>query len=152
MKVYDPKEDCIWFWNLAGIIISKFCSGVKNYTIWFTKIMAATSCNIYSSPYSRFSVQFSHSVVSDSLQLHGPQHTRPPCSSPCSSSLPEFTQTHVHWIGDAIQPSHPLSYPSSSCLQSFPVLGSFPMNQLVKGLEFQLQHQSFQWIVRTNFL
>ena len=38
------------------------------------------------------SVQFSHSVVSDSLQPHGLQHTRPPCPSP----LPEFTQTHVH--------------------------------------------------------
>ena len=92
MKVYDPKEDCIWFWNLAGIIISKFCSGVKNYTIWFTKIMAATSCNIYSSPYSRFSVQFSQSVVSDSLWPQELQHTRLPCPSPtpraCSNSCP----------------------------------------------------------------
>ena len=54
------------------------------------------------------SVQLSLSVVSDSLQSHGLQHTRPPCPSP----LPEFTQTHVRWVGDAIQPSHPLSSPS----------------------------------------
>ena len=54
------------------------------------------------------SVQFSRSVVSDSLRPHELQHTRPPCPSP----LPEFTQTHVHRVGDAIQPSHPLSSPS----------------------------------------
>ena len=54
------------------------------------------------------SVQFSRSVVFYSLQPHGPQHTRPPCPS----QLPEFIQTHVHWVGDAIQPSHALLSPS----------------------------------------
>ena len=53
-------------------------------------------------------IQFGHSVVSDSLRPHGLQHTRPPCPS----LTPEFAQTHVHWVGDAIQPSHPLSCPS----------------------------------------
>ena len=47
--------------------------------------------------------------MSDSLQPHGLQHNRPPCPSPSSH---ELTQTHVHWVGDAIQPSHPLSSPS----------------------------------------
>ena len=47
------------------------------------------------------SVQFSHSVVSDSLQPHESQHATPPCPSP----------THVHRVSDAIQPSHPLSSP-----------------------------------------
>ena len=54
------------------------------------------------------SVQFSHSVVSDSLRPHESQHARPPCPSP----IPEFTQTHVHRVRDAIQPSHPLLSPS----------------------------------------
>ena len=45
--------------------------------------------------------------MSDSLQLHGLQH-----ASPVHHQLPEFTQTHVRWVGDAIQPSHPLSSPS----------------------------------------
>ena len=54
------------------------------------------------------SVQFSRSVVSDSLQPHESQHARPPCPSP----LLEFTQIHVHQVGDAIQQSHPLSSPS----------------------------------------
>ena len=43
--------------------------------------------------------------------------------------LSELTQTHVHWVGDAIQPSHPLLPPFSSHLQSFPASGSFPMSQ-----------------------
>ena len=46
--------------------------------------------------------------MSDSLQPHELQHARPPCPSP----IPGFTQTHVHRVGDAIQPSHPLSSPS----------------------------------------
>ena len=50
------------------------------------------------------SVQFSHSVVSDSLWPHGLQHARPPCPSP----TPGVYSTHVHWVSDAIQPSHPL--------------------------------------------
>ena len=54
------------------------------------------------------SVQFSCSVVSDSLQAHEHQQTRPPCPSP----TPRVSQTHVHRVGDAIQPSHPLSSPS----------------------------------------
>ena len=44
--------------------------------------------------------------------------------------LPESIQTHVHVVSDAIQPSHPLSAPSPPALKSFPVSGSFPMNQL----------------------
>ena len=51
---------------------------------------------------------FSHSVMSNSLRPHGVQHTRPPFHH----QLPDFTQTHVHWVSEAIQPSHPLSSPS----------------------------------------
>ena len=56
--------------------------------------------------------QFSRSVMSDSLQSHELQHSRPPCPSP----TPRSTQTHVHWVSDAIQPSHPLSSPSPPAL------------------------------------
>ena len=91
------------------------------------------------------SVQFSHSVVSDSLQPHGLQHTRPPCPSP----LPEFTQTHVHWVGDAIQPSHLLSSPSVSALNLSQHQGLFtwvrPSHQVAKVLEFQLSLLNPPW-------
>ena len=69
--------------------------------------------------------QFSSSVVSNSLRPHGLQHTW----LPCPHQLPELTSTHVHWVDDAIQSSHPLLPPFSSCLQSFPASGSFQMCQ-----------------------
>ena len=56
---------------------------------------------------------FSRSVVSDCLWPRELQHTRPPCPSP---AFPESTQTHVRWVSDAIQPSHPLSSPSPPAL------------------------------------
>ena len=72
------------------------------------------------------SVQFSCSVMSDSLRPMN--HSMP--GLPVHQHLPEFTQTHVHRVHDAIQPSHPRSSPFSSCLQSLPASESFPMSQL----------------------
>ena len=68
------------------------------------------------------SVQFSCSVMSNSLWPHGLQHTR----SPCPSQLLELTQTHVHRVSDVIQSSSVVSF---SSLQSSPASGSFPMSQ-----------------------
>ena len=70
------------------------------------------------------------------------------------SSTPE-AQTHVHRVSDAIQPSHPLSSPSPAFNLSqhqslFQWVSS--LHQVAKVLEFQLQHQSFQWIFRADFL
>ena len=73
-------------------------------------------------------VQFSHSVMSNSLQPHGLQHARLPCPSP----TPELAQTHVHQVGDAIQPSHSV-VPFSSCLQSFEASGYFPVSQFFES-------------------
>ena len=70
--------------------------------------------------------------------------------------LPEFTQTHVHQVGDAIQPSHPLSSSSLPALNLSQHQGLFKsissLHQVAKVLAFQLQHQSFQWIFSTDFL
>ena len=86
------------------------------------------------------SVQFSHSVMSDSLWPHESQHARPPVHH----QLPEFTQTHVHQVGDAIQPSHPLSFPSPSAPNPSQHQGLFQWvnssHEVAKVLEFQLQH------------
>ena len=75
---------------------------------------------------------------------------------PVHHQLPGFTQTHVHWVGDAIQPSHPLSSPSPPAFNLSQHQGLFKWvissHQVAKVLEFQLQHQSFQWIFRTDFL
>ena len=74
---------------------------------------------------------------------------------PVLHHLLEFAQTHVHRVGDAIQPSHPLSSPSPAFSLSrhqglFQWVSS--SHQVAEVLELQLQHQSFQWIFRTDFL
>ena len=75
---------------------------------------------------------------------------------PVHHQFPEFTQTHFHWVGDAIQLSHPLSSPSPPTFNLSQHQGLFKwvssLHQVAKVLEFQLQHQSFQWIFRTDFL
>ena len=81
------------------------------------------------------SVQFSRSVMSDSLQPM--KHSTP--GLPVHHQLLEFTQTHVHWVGDSIQPSHPLSFPSPSAFLSqhqglFKWISS--LHQVAKILEF----------------
>ena len=72
------------------------------------------------------------------------------------TSFPDLTQTHGHQVSDAIQPSHPLSSPSPPAFNLSQHQGLFQwissLNQVAKVLEFQLQHQSFQWIFRTDFL
>ena len=73
---------------------------------------------------------------------------------PVHHQLPEFTQTHVHWVDDATQPSHPLSSPSPPALNLSQHQGLFQwvssLHWVAKVLEFQLQHQSFQWTPRTD--
>ena len=80
------------------------------------------------------------------------------CSTPgfpVHHQLPEFTQTHVHWVGDAIQPSHPLSAsspPVFNLSQHQSLFQWVGLHQEAKVLEFQLQYQSFQWTLRTDLL
>ena len=75
---------------------------------------------------------------------------------PVHHQLPEFTQTHVHRLGDAIQPSHPLSSSSPPAPNPSQQQGLFQwvssLHELAKVLAFQLQHQSFQWTPRTDLL
>ena len=98
------------------------------------------------------SVQFSRSVVSNSLRPHEPQHARPPCPSPTPRVHPNPCLSS-RWYHPTISSS---VVPFSSCPQSFPALGSFKWvsssHQVAKVLKFQLQHQSFQWTSRTNLL
>ena len=100
------------------------------------------------------SVQFSRSVMSDSLRPCESQHARPPCPSPTPGV--RTTQTHIHRVGDAIQPSHPrLSpfppVPNPSQHQSlFQWVNS--SHEVAKVLELQLQHHSFQRNPRADLL
>ena len=86
------------------------------------------------------SVQFS-SVAQSCLTLCNPMNRSTP-GLPVHHQLPEFTQTHVHWVGDAIQPSHPLSSPSPPALNLSQHQGFFKWvsssHHVAKVLEFQL--------------
>ena len=81
------------------------------------------------------------------------------CSTPgfpVPHYLPEFAQTHFHWVSDAIQPSHPLLPPSPLTFNLSQHRGLFQRvgssHQVARVLELQFLHQSFQWIFRTDFL
>ena len=77
-------------------------------------------------------------------------------SLPVHHQLPEFTQTLVHWVSDAIQLSHPLSSLSPPSFSLSLHQGFFQISQFFtsggQSLKFQLQHQSFQWTFRIDFL
>ena len=98
------------------------------------------------------SVQFSQSVVSDSLQTHGLQHTRPPCPSPVpgaySNSCPSSRWCHPTISSSVV--------PFSSCLLSFPASRSFPMSQLFtsggQSIGVSASTSVFPMNIRTDFL
>ena len=100
------------------------------------------------------SVQFS-SVSQSCPTLCDPMNHSVP-GLPVHHQLPEFTQTHVHWVGDAIQPSHLLSSPSPPAPNPSQHQGLFKWvsssHEMASVLEFQPQHQSFQWTPRTSLL
>ena len=92
---------------------------------------------------------FSHLLMSESLRSHRLQYPKLPYSSP-------FSRACSNWVGDAIQPSHPLSSPSPPAFNLCQHQGLFKWvissYQVAKVLEFQHQHQSFQWTPRTDLL
>jgi len=125
---------------------------------WIALCLLMLTCNIYNiHKCMRFiiyisSVQFS-SVTQSCLTLCNPMNHSTP-GLPVHHQLPEFTQTHIHWVGDAIQPSHPLlsRAPPALYLSQHQGLSQWvsSSHQVAKVLEFQHQHQSFQWTPKTD--
>ena len=128
---------------------------------WFPK-SCLTVCNICSrNMFWAFAMLWAQCVVA--VVVQSLNHVQPFVIDPKDCSTPsfpvlhylmEFGQTHVHWIGDAIQPSHPLSSPSPPAPNLSQHQGLFQRvsswHQVAKVLE--LQQQSFQWIFRVDFL
>ena len=107
-----PKNWCFW-----TIVLEKALESPMDYK----------EIQLIHPKQNQFSeVQFSHSAVSDSLQLHESQHTRPPCPSPTPEVYPD-SYPSSRWCHPAISSS---VVPFSSCPQSLPASGSFPMSQL----------------------
>ena len=129
-KTWDLKRKNSWLTNIPFIFPSFFSS------------------------YNSNSVQFS-SVTQSCQTLCSPMDCSMP-GLPVHHQLLQFIQTHVHWVSDTIQSSHPLSSPSPPAFNLSEHQGLFKWvsspHQVAKVLEFQLQHQSFQWIFRTDFL
>ena len=105
-------------------------------------------------PWSLASPAFS-SVAQSCPTLCDPMNRSTP-GLPVHHQLLEFTHTYIHWVGDAIQPSHPLSSPSPPSFNLSQQQGLFKWvitsYEVAKVLAFQLQHQSFQWTLRTDLL
>ena len=123
IELYAHRSSCLSLWFIHSTYFSDYL--LSNYHPPGTLLL------------------FSCPVVSDSSRPHGPHH------------LPEFAQVHVcfvWWCHPAISPSVALFF----CFQSFPASGSFPMSQLFasgdQSIGVQLQHQSFQWVFRGDFL
>ena len=125
--------------------------GFSRQEYWSRLLFSAPEA--YKGPLDQ-SVQFSL-VIQSCLTLCDPMNHSIP-GLPVHYQLPEFTQTHVHWVGDAIQPFHPLSSPSPPALNLSQHQGLFQWvnssHEVAKVLEFQLQRQSFQWTPRTDLL
>ena len=104
-------------------------------------------------PHVTYTVLFSSVQLLSHVRLFDPMNCSTP-GLPVHHQFPEFIQTHVHWVGDVIQPSHPLLSPSPPAFNHPQHQGLFQWvsysHQVAKVLEFQLQHQSFQWIFRDN--
>ena len=124
-----------WYLNLMKL---DFCSSRKAYFFFPVEVI-----------FSKFSsvAQF-YPILCDPIDWSTPGLVH--------HHLPEFTQTHVHWVGDAIQPSHPLLSPSPPAFSLSQHQGLFQwvssLHQVAKVLEFQLQHQSLQWTPRADVL
>ena len=120
------------------------------YILWLLRTQLAS----YESMQNPFP-QLLSSVTQLCLILCDPMNHSTP-GLPVHHQLPEFTQTHVHRIGDAIQSSHPLLSPSPSAPNPSQHQGLFEWvnssHEVAKVLEFQPQHQSFQWTPRTDLL
>ena len=133
-------------------VMSVFIAGPFLFC-FFLNILFALGFNRAAKRYLRSWVQFS-SVAQSCPILCNPIDCSTP-GFPLHHQLLELTQAHVHWVGDAIQPSHPL-YSSSPAFNHSQHQGLFKwvssLHQVAKVLVFQLQHQSFQWIFRTDFL
>ena len=110
---------------------------------------------LYFHIFNHFVFSYIISLVTQLSTLCDPMDCSMP-GFPVHHQLPELVQTHVNQVGDAIQPSHPLSSPSPPALnlsQHQDLLQWVSSShQVAKVLEFQLQCQSFQWIFRTDFL
>ena len=141
---------------VCGINTNTKSSFLLNKLLDLTKQNTRKGWALYISNIPALQNQFRQfSSVTQSCQTLRP-HDRSMPGLPIHHQLPEFTQTHVQRVGDAIQPPHPLLSPSPPVPNPSQHQGLFQwvnsLHQVAKVSELQLQHQYFQWIFRIDFL
>ena len=133
-----------WFWTSSLQNYDEF--EILNHWATSPELANWQQAELESAPHQFSSVQ---SLSCDPMNLSTP-------GLPIHHQLPESTKTHVHWVDDAIQPSHPLSstFPPALNLSQHQDLFQWvsSSHQVAKVLEFQLQQQSLQWTPRTDLL
>ena len=136
LSFLQPRE-IAWIWESSSTLLTISSSMPRILSLKFKSqkglyiLFSIFSCPTPESISTQSVIclnQFS-SVAQSCLTPCDPMNHSTP-GLPVHHQFPEFTQTHVHWVGDAIQPSHPLSFPFSSGPQSLPASGSFPMSHL----------------------
>ena len=140
-------------WTFVGKVMSLLFNMLSRFV---TAFLSRIKYLLISWQQSPSTVLFSQSLqFLNRVRLCDPMN----CSTsgfPVHHQLSELAQTHVYQVGDAIQPSHPLSSSSPPALKLSKHQGLFKwvnsLHQVAKVLEFQLQHRSFQWIFRNYFL
>ena len=143
------EYNCILVWTFFGIAFLWNWKEKWPFPVLWCLLSFPNLLAYWVQHYLWFSlVQFSHSVLSNSLRPHGLQHARLPWPSPTPGAYSNSCPSNR--VGDAIQPSHPLSSPSPLAFNLAQHQGLFQwvssLHQVTKVLEFQLHHQSFQWM------
>ena len=140
-----------WAWNLRHMLLSSLleCLLQPQFNSFpYPKKLRPPQCLLSCLTYMLVVVQLCQSLCN-------PMNYSTP-GFPVLHHFPEFAQTHVHWVSDAIQSSHLLLLPSPPILNLSQRQGLFQWvissYQVAKVLEFQLRHQSFQRIFRVDFL
>ena len=130
-------------WNFYGFHL-------EHYWFWFVFSRCGEAL-----PLKLVTVQLTSVQLLGRVRLCDPMN-RSMLGLPVHHQLTEFTQTHVHWVGNAIQPSHPLSSFPPPALNPSQHQDLFQWvissHEVAKVLEFQLQHPSFQWTPRNDLL
>ena len=149
-------------WTFVGKVMSLLFNRLSRLVITFLPRITLLKVTIYICIYVRMYIGKieDHDIHFNSVAQSFPTLCNPmDCSTPgfpVHHQLQEFTQTHVHWVGDAIQPSHPLLAPFPPAFNLSQHRGLFQWvsssHHVAKVLEFQLQHQSFQGTLKTDFL
>ena len=155
-----------WLYGITNLMDMSSASSGNWWWTGKSGVVQSMGSKSHSGRYSLFIYIISTNRIGiSSIQFSSVAQLCPTLWNPVDCSMPglpvnrqflEFTQTHVHWVGDAIQPSHPLLSLSPPAFNLSQHQGLFKwvssLHQMAKVLEFQLQHQLFQWIFRTDLL